>query len=221
MFKQKRVIYLNEGRTSWVYIFPNWATKEDERQLTDLARQQGHIKYRWNGTTGQTIRKCGNFSDGTHIYNNIEFECQEPPDFMRAIMTRMEQVGVELYGKRVSLGVLNLYQDSSVQLGFHSDMSPSVAMDSDFNTTIFSLSFGYERELSFQPFNTPSAKDGKPFTLKVHMPSRALVIMGGRSQYTHKHAVLGKGVTKRDRDGKHVFKSNEERVNFTARLSNV
>lgn len=217
---EKEVIWLTSGHTSWVEIFKDWATPEEEDACVELARTQPRLPYTWNGRTGLTLRRVGNFhvDGGSYKYNSINHDCAPFPDVVAQMAGRMGAMTDECYGRRPGIAVLNYYPDRSVGIGAHSDSGPGVFETADGNTTIFSVSFGDTRELHLFPQRGASPTDGARYDVHIPMPPRALVLMCGRAQKTHFHAIAADRAPKRARDGTHDFRADEERVNLTLRL---
>ena len=123
-----------------------------------------------------TKRKTAWFgdSDYVYIYSNIE---KKALPWTREL-TKLKQVVENLSNTKFNSCLLNLYDDGSVGMGWHSDDEKSIEV----NSAIASVSFGEERRFSFKH------KQSKK-TISVLLESGSLLLMKDTTQKNWLHSL--------------------------------
>jgi alkylated DNA repair dioxygenase AlkB len=174
---------LNEKASSWVdaFLLPD-ELKLDAKQFDELwalhPAELGQVKLygktldtpRWQQSYGQPYR----FSGLEHAALPVPAQVQRYLDYANSL----PQYGSP--GGSFNMALLNWYQDGRHHIGYHADDESQMLA----GTPVFSLSFGQQRPLSLKPKNNVEGEQ-----LKVEMPDNSVLVMGGRCQKTHKHAV--------------------------------
>jgi alkylated DNA repair dioxygenase AlkB len=176
---------LNEQGTTWVdtFLLPD-ELRLDGTQFEALwalhPKTLGQVKMagkvvqtpRWQQSYGQPYR----FSGMEHA------ALQVPPPVQRFLDYANALPQYRIAGGQFNMALLNWYQDGAHHIGYHADDESQMLETAQGETHVFSLSFGQQRPLALK-----SRKDGQ--VVKIEMPNNSVLVMGGRCQKTHKHAV--------------------------------
>ena len=188
--KKKRYL-LNEKGDSWVDCFPLKPdlrpTKEQFDALWNTHPGEfGEVKImgkpvktpRWQQSYGQAYNFSGMLHDALPVPETV----QPYLDWANSLTEDY----LKPYGdKKFNMALLNWYQDGNHNIGYHSDDERQLVQNKNGDSIVFSISLGQQRELTLKP-----KKDSVGETVKVKMPNCSAVVMCGRCQKTHKHAVL-------------------------------
>jgi alkylated DNA repair dioxygenase AlkB len=194
---------LNKKSDSWLdsFALPAELEVKENSPAFDLLwqlhpQEKGQVKLfgqlhetpRWQQSYGQAYR----FSGVEHPALSIPPQVQRYLDYANALPE---------YGGGFNMALLNWYQDGRHHIGYHADDEAQMRASPQGETLVFSLSFGETRTFSLKPKS--SAEDGN-VPLKVEMKNNSALVMGGRCQKTHKHAVPKVGGRKGERMGRRI-----------------
>ncbi|KAG7392252.1 hypothetical protein PHYPSEUDO_001356 [Phytophthora pseudosyringae] len=207
--------YLTTDRKSWVYHVPRWywqvfehATPEELRSAVEAeeespmtwssmfnqaweARPKEHDTIMMFGKPAKLPRfqqLCGEM--GSYRFSGKTFEAQKkyPPGLRHAVqhMQRMVEDPATRH-TRLSGGLVNWYESGDHYIGPHADDERDMMAC----TPIVALSLGATRRFVFTKKTSKSAPQGDETVarMELQMEDGDLMIMGGTTQRTHKHAV--------------------------------
>ena len=185
--KKKKRYALNKTETSWVDCFPLSAELRPTAQQFDALwnlhpEAKGEVKIfgkmvatpRWQQSYGLPYT----FSGVMHAALPVPDAVQPFLDWANAQTEYLAPYG----GQRFNMALLNWYQDGNHYIGYHSDDERQLVQSPTGDSVVFSVSLGQKRTLSLRPIE-------KGETLQVKMANCSVLVMGGRCQKTHKHAV--------------------------------
>jgi alkylated DNA repair dioxygenase AlkB len=178
-------IYLTEDKLSWIdqFMLPKdlhldqkeydslWETHPEE---FDQLKIYGKLIQtpRWTQVYGKSYK----FSGVVHKSNPFSLQIQKILDYVNGLEYK------EDYNTDFNTCVVNWYKDGSHCINYHADNESSIIRNKDDHSVIVSISFGQEREFHLKNNKT---NDVTTILLK----SNSVVIMGGETQLTHKHAI--------------------------------
>ncbi|KAE9027425.1 hypothetical protein PR002_g10679 [Phytophthora rubi] len=211
--------YLTADRKSWVYHVPQWykyvfkhatpeelrdARTEDEDEDTELQVTRAMLfKQAWEAHPKQhdTImmfgkptklprfqQLCGEM--GSYRYSGKTFEAQKKyPQGLEHAVLQMQRVVEDpaTHRTRLTGGLVNWYENGDHYIGPHADDERDMLTCSP----IVALSLGATRRFVFTKKTSKSAPQGDEAVARMELQigDGDLMIMGGTTQRTHKHAV--------------------------------
>ena len=196
---------LTQRGDSWVDCFrlPSHLvpTKEQFEALWQLhPAEYGEVKImgkpvktpRWQQSYGLEYR----FSGLTHSAMPVPPQVQPYLDWANTLREYLAPFGKDT---ALNQSLVNWYQDGGHYIGFHSDDESQLAQSRRGESLVFSISLGQEREFVLRP-----RKGTQGETVRLAMPTGCVVVMGGRCQKTHKHAVPKVAGAKGQRLGRRI-----------------
>ncbi|KAK1947150.1 DNA oxidative demethylase ALKBH2 [Phytophthora citrophthora] len=216
LFDQDATIsFLTTDRNSWVYHVPHWyrhvaeyATPEDLRSANEdtegsLVTLETMFQKAWEAHPKEhdTImmfgkpaklprfqQLCGEM--GSYRYSGKTFEAQKqyPPGLRHAVQ-HMQRIVEDpaTHRTRLTGGLVNWYENGDHYIGPHADDERDMVAC----TPIVALSLGATRRFVFTKKTSKRAPQGDEAVARMvlQMEDGDLMIMGGTTQRTHKHAV--------------------------------
>lgn len=215
MFDQHaKTIYLTADRSSWVYHVPRWYRLMFKYSNPDSKYADWfHAAWEEHPTNYDTIKlfgkdaqihrfhlACGNLD---YRFSGNTFHARPFPDAFLTAVAQMQAAVVDpaTNATRFNQGLINWYQNGDHYIGPHSDNEKIILPGSP----ILALSLGASRRFVFTPrakpkgstsVSPPSDANGH---VKLNQPAGRkaelllsdgdLVVMGGTTQRTHKHAL--------------------------------
>ncbi|ETK74779.1 hypothetical protein L917_18238 [Phytophthora nicotianae] len=216
LFEQDATIsYLTTDHKSWVYHVPRWywhvfkhATPEDLRLADEdteealtwsalfmrawEAHPKQHDTIMMFGKPAKLPRfqqLCGEM--GSYRYSGKTFEAQQkfPPGLRHAVhqMQRIVENPTTQHHTRLTGGLVNWYENGDHYIGPHADDERDMMSCSP----IVALSLGATRRFVFTKKASKTAPQGEEAVARMELQIKDgdLMIMGGTTQRTHKHAV--------------------------------
>ena len=148
---------------------------------------------------------------GTHDYTftGVTHKAVPTPPLIQSYLDYANRVCAEWLppGRLFNMAFVNWYKNGSDYIGFHSDDEKQLYQNERGETLVFSLSFGATRDFVLKP-RDPDSSEAVGF--KIELAHHDALLMGGRCQKTHKHA-LPKITGRR-------AECIEQRVNITFRI---
>ncbi|GLD94192.1 hypothetical protein PINS_up002803 [Pythium insidiosum] len=202
VFDNERVIYLTQDHASWVYHVPQWhdhvfrhhqhlgiQTESYDDWFNALWQEHpaapGVIKMfgrdvrtpRYQQAYGATHR----FSGATFASKPFPRQLQPTVELLQSMLTKGDSSETFL-----SAGLLNWYKDGEHYIGPHSDDALRLVP----NSPVVSVTYGATRRFVFTRRDSTKIKNvGAVERVTLELGDGDLLIMGGTTQTTHKHAL--------------------------------
>ncbi|EEY63961.1 uncharacterized protein PITG_02472 [Phytophthora infestans T30-4] len=180
------VLYLTSDRKSWVYHVPRWYWY---RAWEAHPKEHDTIMMFGKPTMLPRFQQlCGEM--GSYRYSGKTFEAQQkfPPGLRHAVQQMQRFVeDPSTQHTRLTGGLVNWYENGDHYIGPHADDEKDMMACSP----IIALSLGAARRFVFTKKTSKSAPQGDEAVarMELQMEDGDLMIMGGTTQRTHKHAV--------------------------------
>lgn len=195
LFAGASVQFLNEDESSWIYHIPHWYTRihgavDDAgdyetwfEQAWDL-HPQDHATIMMFGRPVLTPRFQQAYGESYRFSGNT-FEAKPFPDAMQRAVQLLQGIVAHANGavSYLNSGLVNWYADGDHYMGPHADDERTIYKQSP----ILTLSLGAARRFIFTPKKSPTGSNGS--RLELLLNDGDLLVMGGRTQQTHKHAL--------------------------------
>lgn len=196
LFAGASIQFLNEDESSWVYHVPHWyrrvhvgaAGGSDTyqawfEQAWDL-HPQDHATIMMFGRPVLTPRFQQAYGE-SYRFSGKTFEAKPFPRAIQSAVQLMQGMVVHETGEPSYLNsaLVNWYADGDHYMGPHADDERTIYKQSP----IFTLSLGAARRFVFTPKKSPAGSNGA--CLELLLNDGDLLVMGGRTQQTHKHAL--------------------------------
>ncbi|DBA04814.1 TPA: hypothetical protein N0F65_004451 [Lagenidium giganteum] len=193
-----RELFINESESSWVLHVPRWYKHvyaaaphaESYKKWVDAIwalhpEEKGTIKL--FGKEVLTPRYQQVFGDISYKFSNTLFQAKPYPDVMRPAVESLQALGpVNEQQESLFNGCLtNWYANGDQYVGWHSDDETDLYPQSP----VIALSLGATRRFLFAPRKIRGEVESGAKHVELLLQDGDLVIMGGTTQRTHKHAL--------------------------------
>lgn len=210
--EQAKTIFLTKDKESWIYHVPGWfktiyehsegasngprVSYEDWFEHAWETHPQHYDTFKIFGKEAVMHRfqlACGG---ADYRFSGSTFRASPFPAAFDAAVKQMQNVVVDASSKtsRLNTGLINWYENGDHYMGPHSDSEKIILPQSP----IFALSLGATRRFVFTKRPNPKEKSTTKGEAKSKKKSDAielmlndgdLIVMGGTTQLTHKHAL--------------------------------
>eukprot|EP00644_Phytophthora_capsici_P006240 jgi/Phyca11/569378/estExt2_Genewise1.C_PHYCAscaffold_320231 len=190
LFEDATISFLTTDRNSWVYHVPHWYKYKMFHKAWE-AHPKEYDTIMMFGKPAKLPRfqqLCGEM--GSYRYSGKTFEAkkQYPPGLRHAVQ-HMQWMVEDPATKRTRLtgGLVNWYENGDHYIGPHADDERDMVAC----TPIVALSLGATRRFVFTKKTSKRAPQGDEAVsrMELQIENGDLMIMGGTTQRTHKHAV--------------------------------
>ncbi|TMW56008.1 hypothetical protein Poli38472_008656 [Pythium oligandrum] len=199
LFRGARVIPLTSDGASWIYYVPKWYRRIYAQCMEDLQITLPYADWFqqvWNlhPKDHDTIKMFGRdvltpryqqVYGTSYRFSGKMFHAKEFPEQLIHAVTLMQALVVHADSGETYLqgALVNWYEHGDHYVGPHSDDESHLHL----NSPVFALTLGATRRFIFTPrANTPDQSAKK---LELSLDDGDLLVMGGTTQKTHKHAL--------------------------------
>ncbi|GLD94191.1 hypothetical protein PINS_up002802 [Pythium insidiosum] len=202
LLRDARVVYLTEDHASWIYHAPRWYKRIYAHCVADKTLQRAYADWFqqvWELHPPQhdTIKMFGKdvfmprFQQAygqSYKFSGSMFHAKPFPSALQHALALLQALVVHPTTQETYLkaGLVNWYANGDHYMGPHADDESNIHAQSP----VFSLSLGATRRFLFTPRVSkthPLAAGAK--RLELSLDDGDLLIMGGTTQKTHKHAL--------------------------------
>lgn len=194
LFAGASVQFLNEDESSWIYHVPAWYRRVHRAvhstdayrawlaQVWDL-HPEDQDKIMMFGRLVPTPRFQQAYERSSGYSGNV-FQAKPIPDAIQSAVDMMKSmVPQDAKQSYLTTTLVNWYANGDHYIGPHADDERAIRKLSP----VFALSLGAARRFIFTPKKSPAGSNGS--RLELLLNDGDLLVMGGRTQQTHKHAL--------------------------------
>lgn len=200
-----QTIFLNDDETSWVDTFqlPKdlKPSKEEFEELWNLHPKE-HAKVLIYGKLTPVPRFQQSYGK-PYTFTGVKHEALSIPPILQKFLDYANTTSYsDPYTGKFNMVLVNWYRNGNDYIGPHSDDERELVTNSKGETVVFSISLGQKRNFKLHPKNKEDVAKTIP------MEDGSVIVMGGRTQKTHKHSVPKSALSK----------APERRINITFRI---
>lgn len=179
-------VYLNEDKTSWVDSFnlpDNIMISEDEMNELWEMHPTEFKKLRIFNKEYDTPRWFQSYGQ-SYKFSGHEYPALPIPEIIQKYLDYANSLP-QYHGTsnaKFNMCLINWYEDGNHSIGYHSDDETQIVKNKEGECEIFSISFGQTRLFKLQ------SKD-KTDTKEFNLSNGSVIVMGGKTQSTHKHSI--------------------------------
>lgn len=195
LFASASVQFLNEDESSWVYHVPGWYRRVHCAAENSADVYQAWFTRVWDlhpqdqdkimmfGRLVPTPRFQQAYGRSSGFSGNV-FQAKPVPDAIQSAVDMMKSmVPQDAKLSYLTTTLVNWYANGDHYIGPHADDERAIRKQSP----VFTLSLGAARRFVFTPKKSPAGSNG--LRLELLLNDGDLLVMGGRTQQTHKHAL--------------------------------